>query len=129
MSKQYERVTEPAYIQTHKWEYAPIKLDVSDWRTTSNGCIEERETYEIDNYDAVDLDQGARPRSRPGARPPTSAPSGRRNIPSLIFARSKKWDNTGGFTTKKVTRPKRSSSIPIRWAWRPARPRRASSRK
>src|SRR5690606_14003211 len=46
-------------IQTNdaKWKYQPLALDVSDWRETSNGCIEERDTYEIADYDNVDLDR------------------------------------------------------------------------
>ncbi|MBS1240466.1 MAG: hypothetical protein H6R45_1172, partial [Proteobacteria bacterium] len=100
--EQYERVTEPTYLQTHKWKYGPLTLDVTDWRTTSNGCIEERETYEIDNYDAVDLskaldlDLDLVPTSDERTR---WAPQ----FPSLIFARSKKWDNTGLFTKSPVT--------------------------
>lgn len=51
----FERVTEPAEVLTSKWRYAQYIYDVKDFRTRSNGCIEERETYIIDDYDNVDL--------------------------------------------------------------------------
>jgi hypothetical protein len=52
---QFERVTEPAEVLKSKWRYAPFIYDTSDFRAQSNGCIEERETYIIDDYDNVDL--------------------------------------------------------------------------
>jgi hypothetical protein len=53
----YDRITEPALRIEPQWKYAQYLYDVSDWRTASNGCIEERATYEIDNYGAVDLNR------------------------------------------------------------------------
>ena len=53
--EQFERITEPAEVLKSKWRYGPYIYDVPDFRTTSNGCIEERETYVIDDYDNVDL--------------------------------------------------------------------------
>ena len=52
---QFERVTEPADVLKSKWRYGPYIYDASDFRAQSNGCIEERETYVIDDYDNVDL--------------------------------------------------------------------------
>ncbi len=54
---QFKRITEPTLDVEPKWTYAQYLYDVSDFRTASNGCIEERETYEIDDYDNVDLDR------------------------------------------------------------------------
>src|SRR5690606_25234341 len=51
----FERITEPADVLKSKWRYGPYSYDVSDFRTISNGCIEERETYIIDDFDNVDL--------------------------------------------------------------------------
>lgn len=100
--EQYERVTEPVYLQTNKWHYKPLKLAVPDWRTTSNGCIEERETYEIENYDSVDLDK-ALDLDLDMVPTDDDRTKWKPQYPSLIFAREKKWDNTGGFTTSPVT--------------------------
>jgi hypothetical protein len=51
----FERITEPAEVLKSKWRYGPYIYDVADFRAQSNGCIEERETYVIDDYDNVDL--------------------------------------------------------------------------
>ena len=52
---QFDRVTEPADVLKSKWRYGQYIYDVGDFRTRSNGCIEERETYLIDDYNHVDL--------------------------------------------------------------------------
>lgn len=49
----YEHVTQPTMVAT--WRYAPISKNVNNWRTETNGCIEERDTYEINNWAAVNL--------------------------------------------------------------------------
>ena len=49
-AREFDQITEPYEQATYKWQYKPITLDVSDWRTTSNGCMEERSTYEIGDY-------------------------------------------------------------------------------
>ena len=51
----YEWVTDPYQAEVNKWRYDQIEKDVSNWRNESNGCIEERATYEIDDYDHIDL--------------------------------------------------------------------------
>jgi hypothetical protein len=51
----FERITEPAEVLSSKWRYGQYIYDVGDFRESSNGCIEERETYVIDDYDNVDL--------------------------------------------------------------------------
>ena len=38
-----------------QYRYGPVEYDVSSWRTDTEGCIEERDTYEIDDYENVDL--------------------------------------------------------------------------
>ena len=37
------------------WDYLPVTKDVTNWRAEATGCIEERDTYEIDDFDNVDL--------------------------------------------------------------------------
>lgn len=52
----YDYITHPAYgSPINEWIYRPVITDVSNWRSEGNGCIEERSTYEIDDYDNVDL--------------------------------------------------------------------------
>ena len=46
----FDKITVPLPL----WEYKPVVADVSGWRSVST-CIEERSTYEIDDYDNVDL--------------------------------------------------------------------------
>lgn len=55
--EEYDEITEPATSRNQRYNYRPISFDVSNWRTQSNGCIEERDTYEITDYDNVDFSQ------------------------------------------------------------------------
>lgn len=50
----YDYVTEPASTNG-QWLYDRYLFDVSDWRNTGTGCMEERQTYPITDYDNVDL--------------------------------------------------------------------------
>ena len=52
-TEDYDQISVPSY--DWRWRYAPIEFDVSKWRSQSNGCIEERATYEIDDYSNIDL--------------------------------------------------------------------------
>lgn len=47
--------TRPYEFSSQEWLYKPLSLDVSSWRSTMEPCIEERDTYEITDYDNVDL--------------------------------------------------------------------------
>ena len=53
----YSRITEPYWDTRQLWRYAPIVSAVGNWRNETAGCIEERSTYEILDYDNVDLSQ------------------------------------------------------------------------
>ncbi|MBD3814030.1 MAG: VWA domain-containing protein, partial [Betaproteobacteria bacterium] len=98
----YERVTEPREKPILKYQYKQMPFDVSAWRSTGNGCIEERDTYEITDYDhvdftkALDLDIDLVPTS-------SDATKWRPMFPGLIYARSMMWNGSGSFTTHPVT--------------------------
>ena len=99
----YEWVTDPYQGTVVKWRYDQIEKDVSNWRDESNGCIEERATYEIDDYDhidlskALDLDIDLVPTS-------DAATKWSPMYPSIIYERAMKYDGTGSFSTgQKVT--------------------------
>ncbi len=99
----YDWVTIPALQSSSKFQYKAVASDVSSWRNTSNGCIEERATYPIDDYTNVDL---SRAMDLDLDRVPTlgdSATQWRPQFPEKIYARSLKWDNSGSFTTSPVT--------------------------
>ena len=49
----YEFVTA---VPSEGYNYRRLNFDVSDWRTATNGCIEERDTYKITDFTNVDLD-------------------------------------------------------------------------
>jgi Flp pilus assembly protein TadG len=91
-------VTEPALVTTSRWDYKPITYDVSNWRSESNGCIEERETYDINNWDNVDLDRALD--LNLDLVPTSGDPDTqwRPMYPERIYARAYKWNGTGSFT-------------------------------
>lgn len=91
-------ITEPALVSTSRWDYKPITYDVSNWRSESNGCIEERDTYEINNWDNVDLDRALD--LNLDLVPTSGDPDTqwRPMYPERVYARAYKWDGTGKFT-------------------------------
>ena len=97
----YERVTDPTESTIFNWHYKQLNKDVSNWKNEYNGCIEERSTYEITDYDnvnlsrALDLDIDLVPTSDDDTK-------WRPMYPSLIYGRSLKWDGTGSFTPNPV---------------------------
>ncbi|CAH0496729.1 Tad domain-containing protein [Novosphingobium sp. CECT 9465] len=99
----YKYITEPGVGTGTAWLYKDITKDTSAWRTETNGCIEERSTYEIDDYDnvdltrAYDLDIDLVPDS---ADPDTQW---RPMYTSLIYERAKPWSGGGSFSTAEVT--------------------------
>ena len=91
-------VTEPGLVTTSKWDYKPIEFDVSNWRTETAGCIEERDTYEIHDYDSVDLDKALDLDIDRVPTPGDPDTQWRPMYPQRVFARTRKWDNSGSFS-------------------------------
>lgn len=99
----YKYITEPTLASGSSWLYKDVVRDTSDWRTASNGCIEERSTYEIGDYDNVDLDRAL---DLDIDRVPTLGDTDtqwRPMYPNMIYERSRLWNGTGSFTTAEVT--------------------------
>lgn len=99
----YKYITEPTLASGSSWLYKDVVRDTSDWRTSSNGCIEERSTYEIDDYDNVDLDRAL---DLDIDRVPSVGDTDtqwRPMFPAMIYERARLWNGTGSFTTAEVT--------------------------
>ena len=93
----YKYFQTPALQIGTNWQYGPEKVNVSGWRTGSNGCIEERDTYIIDDYSAVDLSRALDLNIDLVPTAGDSKTQWRPQYPKLIFGRAKKWDNSGNF--------------------------------
>lgn len=99
----FKYITEPSLATGSSWLYKNVLKDTSDWRTAANGCIEERATYEIDDYQNVDLDRAPDldiDRTPTAGDPDTQW---RPMYPAMIYERSRLWNGTGNFTTAEVT--------------------------
>lgn len=62
-TEEYDEITTPVETSRGSYLYDKMSMDVSNWRSTSNGCIEERQTYFFtpdgslpDFTQAIDLD-------------------------------------------------------------------------
>lgn len=97
----YDWVTDPTRIDVTSWRYAQLPKDTSNWRSETNGCIEERSTYEITDYTNVDL---TRALDLDIDLVPTSDESTkwRPMYPNIVFARSMYWGGGGSFTPSAV---------------------------
>lgn len=99
----YKYITEPGLGGGSNWLYRDVNLSTANWRTASNGCIEERATYEITDYDnvdlarAMDLDLDLVPVS---SNPDTQW---KPMYPNIIYERQRRWNNTGSFTTSTIS--------------------------
>lgn len=51
----FDRIWEPRRRTSRPWIYDALTFDMSNWRAQTDGCIEERSTYEITDYDNVDF--------------------------------------------------------------------------
>ena len=98
----YEWVTDPYQTTVNQWHYDQLAKDVSNWRTESNGCMEERATYEIEDYDHVDL---TRALDLDIDLVPTDDPNTRWSpmYPAIIYERAMKNDGSGAFTKASKT--------------------------
>jgi Flp pilus assembly protein TadG len=97
-----QRVLNPA-TGTYSWAYKPVTTDVRNWRTTSNGCMEERATYEITDYDTVDLSRALDLDLNTAPTPGDPATQWRPMYPAIEYARAMKWDGSGSFSPAPVT--------------------------
>jgi hypothetical protein len=98
----FERVTDPHQTSVSKWRYAQLARDVSNWRAESNGCIEERATYEIGDYTNVDLTRALD--LNIDLVPSSAATRWSPSYQNIIHARSMRYNGTGSFTkAQKVT--------------------------
>lgn len=88
---EFDRVEYPAQYQRETWRYQPVTRDVTNWRSETAGCMEERDTYEIYSMDetidfnrALDLDLDTVP------TPGNPATQWRPMYPDIIWARALK---------------------------------------
>ena len=94
---EFDRITVPAEWTENVFTYRPYAYDVRGWRSWSNGCIEERATVEIADYDNVDLGDALDldlDRVPVAGQPDTQW---RPAKPDVIFERSMRWDGSGSF--------------------------------
>lgn len=103
--QEYDEITEPRIESKVQHTYKPITMDVSDWRTSSNGCIEERGTYHITDYSNVDLDRALDLNLDALPDRTDVSTQWRPMFPGIIYARSMYWNGSGSFTKQPVTTP------------------------
>ncbi|MEZ5692266.1 MAG: TadE/TadG family protein [Altererythrobacter sp.] len=99
--QEFDRIKYPRYNQT--WLYKPVTRDVSNWRSETYGCMEERSTYEIytkeENVDtsiAFDLNIVEVP------TPGNTDTQWRPMYPDIIYARKLTNENANNFHKDEV---------------------------
>lgn len=98
----FDWVTDPTVYEQSAWRYAQLDRNVTNWRNETSGCIEERSTYEIDDYANVDFDRALD--LNIDLVPTTDdATRWRPMYPSAVYARSINWGGHGAFTPAEVT--------------------------
>jgi hypothetical protein len=100
--QEFDLITIPYTNTKRRYRYAPIARDVRNWRSETQGCIEERGTYEIDDWDNVDLTRALDLDIDlvPTAGDPNT--QWRPQYPNIIFERSLDSSGNGSFTPEPV---------------------------
>ncbi|MEO6716392.1 MAG: Tad domain-containing protein [Novosphingobium sp.] len=101
--REYDHITIPVNQTTPSYRYAPIAQSVTNWRSETHGCMEERATYEINDYSNVDFTQAL---DLDLDRVPTAgmpATQWRPAYPNIIFERSLDYYGNGSFSVPPVT--------------------------
>lgn len=99
--ERFERVREVPSFDRIVWEYDEITRDVSNWRAETEGCIEERDTYEITDYGNVDFDQALDLNIDLVPTPGDPATQWRPRYPEEIYVRRIEANGNGNFDTRK----------------------------
>ncbi len=101
--EEYDRITIPVYETTTNYLYDQLPKNVSNWRTETAGCMEERSTYKITDYADVDLNAALDLNLDlvPTAGNPDT--QWRPMYPDIIWERSLNWYGNGSFTSDPVT--------------------------
>ena len=100
--EEFDQITIPYTKTVLKYRYAAIPRDVRNWRSESNGCIEERDTYEIDDWDNVDLTRALDLDIDLVPTAGNAATQWRPQYPGVIYERSLDSSGDGSFTVDPV---------------------------
>lgn len=100
---EFDRTTEPHYATGTLFTYKPVTSDVSNWRNETDGCIEERSTYTIGDYNNVDLTRALDLDIDLVPTPGNPDTQWRPRYPEKIFARQFLSDGSGAFSIPEVT--------------------------
>lgn len=87
----------PAYLEGNGGSTEP-----NYWNIYNTGCIEERDTYEIDDYDNVDFSRALDLNIDLVPSPGNPSTQWRPMLPELVFERTILWDGTGSFSVPEV---------------------------
>ncbi|QDM39939.1 Tad domain-containing protein [Altererythrobacter sp. TH136] len=103
LTREYDQITDPVNHTSSQWLYQPVTLDVTNWRNDAAGCMEERDTYPITNYEDVDLSRALDLDIDlvPTATDPRT--QWRPMYPGIVYARAMRWNGTGSFSKAPVT--------------------------
>jgi Flp pilus assembly protein TadG len=101
--REYDEITIPAATTTDNYRYAPIARSVTNWRSETYGCIEERATYEITDYANVDVTQALDLDIDLVPTAGVPATQWRPSYPNIIFERSLDYYGVGSFSVPAVT--------------------------
>lgn len=98
----FEEVTVVPMLDRALWRYDALSRDVTNWRTETEGCIEERDTYAISDYANVDFSRALDLDIDLVPTPGNVSTQWRPRYSDEIYARSLLLDATGEFTTTPV---------------------------
>ncbi|MEZ5692267.1 MAG: TadE/TadG family protein [Altererythrobacter sp.] len=115
--QEYDLITEPAA----KWNYLPVLQDTTNWRAETQGCMEERATYEIDDFNSIDFSKALDLDINTVPTPGNTDTQWRPMYPDLIYVRKFIDEFTGTFEPKKVMNTE-DEYIATGWWWLSACP-------
>ncbi|WP_284125550.1 Tad domain-containing protein [Parerythrobacter aestuarii] len=93
----FDKVTVVPSLDQTQYRYDQLTFDVSDWRTATDGCIEERKSTQLTDFSNVDLSQNLDLDINTVPTPGDPDTQWRPHYPSLIYARKISSGGSGSF--------------------------------
>lgn len=98
----YDKMTKVPSLDQTQWRYKPISRSVSNWRTETEGCIEERKSTQLGDFTNVDLAQNLDLDINTVPTAGDADTQWRPRYPNVIFARKILNNGTGSWSTSQA---------------------------
>lgn len=95
----FDRITTVPSVEKTQWQYRPISRSVANWRTETEGCIEERKSTKLTNFTSVNMAQNLDLDINTVPTAGNADTQWRPRYPDMIYARKIRNNGSGSWWT------------------------------